>query len=204
MSTNQKSSSGPIGIVVGLVLALVGGYIAVNVKIPALEDLAKKGVPLNPGETLATIGVFLMLFPVIKSFFVDPLDAAITDRTTHLEHTFTEAESLRTEMAQLKSDYEKRLAATEASAREQIQSQIKEAQNLRQQLMAEASSKADQMKAKASQEIEQERGKVLSELRVSAVDMTLKATEKLLGEIVDTDKNRKLVQDFIEKAEVAR
>lgn len=204
MSTNQKSSSGPIGIVVGLVLALVGGYIAVNVKIEALDKLAKQGVPLNPGETLATIGVFLILFPVIKSFFVDPLDAAITDRTTHLEHTFSEAESLRAEMTQLKADYEKRLAATEASAREQIQAQIKEAQNLRQQLMAEAAGKADEMKAKATQEIEQERSKVLVELRVSAVDLTLKATEKLLGEVVDNDKNRKLVQDFIDKAEVAR
>lgn len=203
MSTNQKSSSAPIGIGVGLILALVGSYMAVN-KMFVPEALAKQGVPLNPGETLATIGVFLILFPVIRSFFIDPLDTAITDRTTHLEHTFSEAETLRAEMAQLKADYEKRLAATEASAREQIQNQIKEAQNLRQQLMAEAASKADEMKAKASQEIEQERSKVLSELRISAVDLTLKATEKLLGESVDTDRNRKLVQDFIDKAEVSR
>ena len=51
--------------------------------------------------------------------------------------------------------------------------------------------------------IEADRTKVMTELRVEVVNLTLAATEKLLGENMDTDKNRKLVEDFVSKVEVA-
>ena len=42
----------------------------------------------------------------------------------------------------------------------------------------------------------------MNELRLEVVNLTLAATEKLLGENMDSDKNRRLVQDFIDKVEV--
>lgn len=68
--------------------------------------------------------------------------------------------------------------------------------------MADASAEADAMVKKAQQEIEQEKYRVMAELRLAVVDLTLSATEKVLGENVDTDKNRRLVKDFIDKVEV--
>ena len=90
----------------------------------------------------------------------------------------------------------------EADARAQIQAQIKEAQQLRQTLMSEAAAKADELVKRASQEIEAEKGRVMGELRLGVVNLTLAATEKLLGENMDSAKNRKLVEDFIDKVEV--
>jgi len=143
-----------------------------------------------------------MLFPVIQIFYLNPLSDAINERTSELEHTFTEAETLRSEMTKMRNDYEQRLAATEAEARSQIQAQIKEAQELRQSLMAEATAKADEMVKRAAEEIESEKQKVLSQLRTEVVTLTLAASEKIIGENMDTDKNRKLIAEFIEKVEV--
>jgi F-type H+-transporting ATPase subunit b len=171
---------------------------------PFYETLAKQGVPLDLGKTLAVFGVFLILFPLINSFFIKPLNEAIEDRTKSLEATFSEAETLRSEMAALRADYEKRIATTEAEARAQIQAQIKEAQNLRQTLMSEASAKADELVSRAQQEIEAEKAKVIVELRTSVVDLALAAAEKVVGENMDNDRNRRMVQEFIEKVEVAR
>jgi len=205
MSTQQKSSSGSVWVnfIIGLCLMLAGAYIAYNVPIPFQEKLADQGIPLDVGQTLASLGVLLILFPVIKSFFVVPLDAAITDRTQSLESTFTEAENLRTEMQKMRTEYEQRLAATEANARDQIQAQIREAQNLRTSLMSEATAKADELVTRAHQEIEAEKQKALTELRLQVVELTLTAAEKILGENMDTDKNRRLVAEFVDKAEVA-
>ena len=89
---------------------------------------------INLGETLAMIGFLVLLFPVVKIFYTQPLADAIQERNTELENTFNEVETLRSDMQKLKADYEARLAATEADAREKINSQIKEAQVLRQSL----------------------------------------------------------------------
>jgi F-type H+-transporting ATPase subunit b len=151
---------------------------------------------------VAAIGVFLILFPVIKSFFLKPLQEAIDQRTHSLESTFADAENLRAEMAQMKSDYEKRIIQTEEDARNQIQSQIKEAQDLRTQMVNEANARVEEMQRKAREEMEAERNKVLAEVRLHVADLSLQATEKLLNENVDNERNRRLIDEFIATAEV--
>lgn len=168
----------------------------------ALEALEKQGLSLDPGKSISAIGVFLILFKVIQSFYITPLGDAITGRTSELERTFTEAETLRSDMTAMKADYERRLAETEASAREQIQAQIKEAQAFRNQLMGEAAGQKEQMVKKAQEEIETEKNRVLTDLRLHVVDLTLGATAKILGENVDDARNRKLIDEFLDKVEV--
>lgn len=200
-NSSEKSSSGGlafVSIIVGIGL-MVGGTMASNQHIGSGDF---QGLEYDLGLTVATIGVFLILFKVIEMFYFVPLRDAIHDRTSELESTFSEAESLRAEMAKTRTDYEQRLAQTEASAREQIQAQIKEAQNLRASLMAEASSKADALVKNAQDEIASEKAKVITELRVHVVDMALLAAEKVVGENMDNEKNRRLVDQMISQAEV--
>lgn len=201
-----KSGSAIPGIIVGIVLMLGGVYVSNNAESLGLkglyDTLNAQGIPLEFGKTLASVGVFLILFPVIKSFFVNPLAEAINNRTTELERTFAEAEQLRAEMTTMRSDYERRLADTEANAREQIQKQINEATALKQSLMSEASQRADELVAKATADIEAEKAKVVVELRTHVVDLALAAAEKVVGENMNDDRNRKLVDDFINKVEV--
>lgn len=202
MSTETKSNPGGVWlkVAIGLVIMIAGGFIP---HLGVETELAKMGIPLDIGKTVSAIGVLLLLFPVIDFFFVKPLKDAIDERTSSLERTFTEADDLKLQMEKMRTDYERRLQETEASARDQIQAQIKEAQQLRTSLVAEANAKADEMVRRAADEIASERDKVLTELRVSVVNLTLGATERLLGENMDTEKNRRLVEEFIDKVEVA-
>lgn len=202
--SNQEKSSGvpyPVKLVVGAALMVGGYWVSLNTK-DLQHTLAEKGLPLDLGLTVAVIGVFIILIPVVQSFYLKPLSDAINERTNALESTFSEAEDLRQEMTKMKGDYEQRLAATEAEARAQIQAQIKEAQDLRQTLMSDATAKADEMVKRAQQEIESEKQKVLGQLRAEVVNLTLAASEKILGENMDSDKNRLLITEFIEKVEV--
>lgn len=205
MSKHAKSSGlpTPVKFLIGVALMMGGFWLSQNAEkyLPFQHTLAKQGIPLDLGITIAVIGVFLILFPVLNTFYIKPLADAINERTHALESTFGEAETLRAEMTKMKSDYEQRLVATEAEARSQIQAQIKEAQDLRQTLMAEASAKADEMVKRAQQEIESEKQKVLGQLRAEVVNLTLSASERILGENMDSDKNRRLVAEFIDKVE---
>lgn len=191
-------------VVIGLVMAMGGYYLSANP--PAFlsfqEGLNHQGIPLDLGKTVSMIGMFLVLFPALNYFYFRPLKEAIHGRTTDLEATFKEAEDLRSEMTNMRSEYERRLGETEAQAREQIQAQIKEAQNLRDTLRSEAVQQAEALKKKAIEEIEQEKQKILTDLRLHVVNLTLTATEKLVGQNVDSETNRRLVEEFIEKVEV--
>jgi F-type H+-transporting ATPase subunit b len=201
----QESKGGSttlVGIVAGTLMMVGGMYGYKNIPLTFQDGLAAQGLPLNLWKTLAYIGVFLILFPVIKSFFIDPLRNAIQERTSYLEKTFSEAEELRADMAKMKAEYEKRISDTEADAREKIQAQVREAQDLRTTLMADAAKAKETLVAQAQEEIAREKDNVLSALRVEVVNLTMGATEKLLGESVDDARNRKLVEEFIAKAEV--
>jgi F-type H+-transporting ATPase subunit b len=203
MATETKKSSGTafVGIVIGAIL-MVGGMMAQKQLEPITKPLVEQGIPLDLGKTVATIGVFLILFPVLKTFFFQPLMDAINNRTTELEKTFTEVETLRSDMARMRSEYEKRIADTEAEAREQIQNQVKEAQTMRNQMIQEAAAAKEEMVKKAQMEIDAEKSRVLTDLRLHVVNLTMGATEKLLGENVDSERNRRLVEEFIDKIEV--
>ncbi len=162
------------------------------------------GVPVDLGKTVATFGVFLIIFPLVNIFFIKPLADAIGERNSTLEQTFGEAEDLKVQMQKMRSEYEARLVETEADARQKIEAQIKEAQALRQTLMSEAAQRADELVARATQEIEAERNRVLTSIRTQVVDLALSAAEKVIAENMNTERNRKLVEDFISQVEVAR
>jgi F-type H+-transporting ATPase subunit b len=208
MSHNENSKSVPyiVKLIVGILFMVGGVYLSQNADqyLPFQHGLAEKGIPIDLGITLAVIGVLLIVFPIIQMFYLNPLMNAIGERNSELERTFSEAENLRSEMTRMRNEYEQRIASTEAAAREQIQAQIKEAQQLRQSLMTEATARADEMVRQAQETIEGEKQRVLTQLRLEVVNLTLTATEKVLGENMDSEKNRRLVQDFISKVEVPR
>ena len=74
---------------------------------------------------------------------------------------------------------------------------------MRQQLMSEATQKADAMVKQAQLEIDQEKQNAISAIRTHVVDLSLAAAEKVIGENMDTEKNRRLVAEFIDTVEVA-
>lgn len=198
---NSKMTQILVSTVIGIAL-MVGGMVVSKNTEAMQHKLMEMGLPIDPGKTIAVIGVFLILFPVIDFFYIKPLEEVISNRAKELESTFGEAENLRAQMGQLKADYEQRLARTEAEAREQIQAQIKEAQELRKSLTAEAVAKAEEMKRTAEIEIENQKKQVLGELRVHVATLSLQASEKIMKENLDTERNRRLIDDFLATVEV--
>ena len=188
--------------VVGIAAMVGGMYVSLNVDLAFVDKVNGMGIPLDIGKTIATIGVFLIVFPLLDTFYLTPLKESILNRTQALQQTFEEAENLRAAMDETKADYETRLAETEASAREQIQAEIKKAQELRKAIQAEASERADELLAKAREEIVSERDRALVDMRVHVATLSLLATEKILGENMDNERNRKLIDEFIDNVEV--
>jgi F-type H+-transporting ATPase subunit b len=187
---------------IGIVLFAIAIFLQT---LPFNEQLAKQELiklfDINIPVIVGTIGLVFLLWAAVETFYTSPLWKIINERNNAIEKTFSEAEDLRKEMSQMKSDYEQRLASTEAKAREEIQASIREAQELRKTLMADAQAKADDMVRQAQEQIEAERVRALTDIRVHVANLSLQATEKILAENMDNERNRKLIDDFLSKVE---
>ena len=206
MSKNTGSFFGPyiVKLIIGLALMVGGMYVSTEVEIDFIHKLEEQGIPLDLGKTVAVIGVLMIVFPLVKTFYLQPLQDSISTRTKDLEDTFGQAQSLRSEMERTKAEYEQRLKETEDSARQQIQAEVKKAQEIRAQIQAEANAKADEMLKKAQEEIAAERERALVDMRVHVATLSLQATERILGENMDNERNRRLIDEFIDQVEVPR
>lgn len=202
MSTNNAKSRLTRNLtisVAGLILFFLGAFVMSGEQFkPALLE----GIDLHLGEAVANLGIFLLLWIAVDALFVSHLRASIEERTSNLEATFSEAEKLRSDMDELKASYEARIEETEVRAREQIREEVQKAQDLAKRLRAEAESQADEYKRTAMAEIDAERERVIGQLRVEVAKLALQASERIISENMDNERNRKLVDEFLSEPEV--
>ncbi|MFT0751765.1 F0F1 ATP synthase subunit B [Synechococcus sp. RC10A2] len=145
---------------------------------------------------------FLVLLWFMTRYFWKPINAMLEARRQDINATYDKIEADRRAMEQLRTEYEARLAQIEAEARERIQQAVGEAQQLRDQIVADARRQADDIVARAQEQAKLEGEKLRSELQTYVADLTLAATERLLREAMTDERHRRLVQEFIETAEV--
>lgn len=145
---------------------------------------------------------FLLLLWLMRRFFWKPISAILENRRNDINNTYDKLEADRRSMEQLRADYEQRLAQIETEARERIQEALGEAQRMRDQILDDARRQGEELIARAQEQANLEREKLLTELQTHVTTLALSAAERVIGESLDTDRHRRLVQEFIDKAEV--
>ena len=152
---------------------------------------------IDPILILVNILGFVALLWVANKLIFVPIGRVLDDRKHEVDSTYDKLDADQREMRALKEDYEARLSAIEAEAREKIQGAIKEAQAARDQIIADANTRSRDLVVRAEQEAEREREQAMIAMRAQIVDLTLSATQKLIGDGLDTARQKKLIDDFI-------
>lgn len=163
-----------------------------------------EGIDLHIGRMVSNIGVVLVFIKLIDAFFYRPLSDAINQRNCEIEEAYTQAEKLRSQMKQLKTDYEKQLIETDTKVKTQLQKQMKETLHLRENILEESHQKAKEILKQAEEEIQSYRSTTLKELKIQTIDLTLKATEKIILKNVNDEVNRNLIKEFVDQLEVKK
>ncbi|MCW5932966.1 MAG: F0F1 ATP synthase subunit B [Fimbriimonadia bacterium] len=145
---------------------------------------------------------FLLLLMLLRKFLWGPAQAMLEQRRADISSTYDKLEEDKRQMEQLRSEYEQRLAQIESEARTKIQEALSEANAMREQITNDARRQGEELVARAQEQANLEREKALTELQTYVTDLTLAATERVLGENMNNERQRKLIQEFIENAEV--
>ncbi len=159
-----------------------------------MEVLEQLGV--DPRILATQIAGFLILFFLLWKFGWPRLIQVIQAREQEVRDTYEKVESARSDMEQMRDEYESRLQKVEEEIDQRLRDSVKEAERLRQEIVASARQEADKARQRALDEIDMERKKAVAELRAQAVDLSLLATRKLIQQSVDEGTARRLVDEF--------
>ena len=168
------------------------------------EGAASGPLVVNGGLMIWTIVVFVLLLLILRKFAWPVILGAVKAREAALEQQIAEAEKNRAESAALLEQHKKLLA----DARSQGQQLLVEAKAVAEKERAAAMERTRQEQAdlldRARRDINAEKEKAILELKREAVDLSLAAASRLIGERMNADTDRKLVESYLSSLEKSK
>ena len=145
-----------------------------------------------------TVLTFVLLLVVLKKVAWGPILDALEARENEIKDALNAAEKAREEAERVSSDYEDAIRKAQTEAQQIISDAKTAGEKVKLDLEAIASVKADEIIEKAKAQIDAERVKVISEIKTVAVEISLSAAAKVIERNLDSDDNRKLVNEALE------
>ena len=166
---------------------------------PALAQEAHKADLLSPsyGLMVWTLVIFIILLFVLTRYAFKPITAAVEAREQALQQAMDDAKRDREEAAKLLAEHRAALDASRAEGQKLIADARAAAERVRAELVEQAHAEQQKMIERARAEILAERAKAIAELRREAVDLAILGAGKVIGQNLDRDANRKMVESFL-------
>jgi F-type H+-transporting ATPase subunit b len=159
---------------------------------------------VNYGLFFWTIIVFGLLMILLKKFAYPAILKATEEREATIARQLGEAESANAEARTLLEENRRLLA----EARNQAQAMLAEAKAATEKERTAAIERTrheqEEILARARRDIAEEKDKALSQLRREAVDLSLAAATKLIGQRMDTAADRSVVESYLASLEKSR
>ena len=105
----------------------------------------------------------------------------------------------RLELARLKEEAHQHLIDAEREALARLNASVEEAAALRDQILQQAHAGAEAELERARETIARETVIAIRRIRVEVADLAIQAAERILDENLDSERNRRLVNEFIER-----
>jgi F-type H+-transporting ATPase subunit b len=162
------------------------------------EDGGSGLIEVVPGLMIWTLICFAITFFVLRRFAWGPMQRAIDARRDRIQEAIDEADNAREEARRLLAEHKAMLDQAKHESTE---------------ILAEARKVSDAQLARAKQEVEAERQRRLEEtrkqieaetarsieqIRGEVAGLTVEATERVVGKVLDSEDQRRLVEEAIE------
>ncbi len=156
-------------------------------------------IEINPGLIIWTIVTFVCLCIVLAKFAWKPILKTLSDREEKIRGALEEADRARSQAAEMIKQNEKNLARAEEEYQKMIREGKAFAEKLKDEIVVKAKQQAQQELKQAAEEIQRNVEAAKLQLRSEVADLAIKATEKILEETLDENRQKKLTDSVINK-----
>ncbi len=152
---------------------------------------------LEPGMIIWTFVTFGLLLFLLKKFAWKPLLSGLEGRESRIKNDLQGAENARREAEKSLEKHRAMMQDAELEARRVIEEARKLAEKMRVDILAQAEEQARLLASQAKADIQREKNTALLQLRAEIADLAIGAASKILGEQLDEEQNRRIVDAFI-------
>ena len=167
--------------------------------MPFLAGVA--GVITINGTVIVELITFVVMLAILARYVYPEIVKLAEARQQAIAQQLKEAEQSRVEAEQRLQEAEAKLNDARKTAQSVIDAATKSGEQLRQELKQKAEEESKRTIEAARKEIEAERDRAVQSVRSEVATLVVAATEKVIGETLDDDKHRRLIEKAI--AEVA-
>lgn len=152
---------------------------------------------VNPGLSIWTIVVFLLVLFVLGKWAWGPILGAVEAREEGIRDSITQAKQLQEEAHQLLEQHRRELAEARRHAQEIVAEGREAGERVRREIEERAREESERMLERARTEIGRERDRALEAIRSESVDLALAVARRILEDRLDTQVDRELVERYL-------
>ena len=156
---------------------------------------------LDLGTSTWTLVIFLVLMAVLAKWAFPPILGYAQAREERIQRSLDDAREARDEAQRALESQRRELAEAREESQGIIAQGRQDAEKVRQELLNKAKAEQQEVVDRAKQEIEREREQALESLRREAVELSIAAASHLLTKKMDADEDRRVVREFLDRAD---
>jgi F-type H+-transporting ATPase subunit b len=154
-------------------------------------------IEVVPGLMIWTLIAFGLTFYVLRRFAFGPIQKTIDERRERIRSSVEEAERARAEARKLLEEHKALIGQAKSEAGEILTEARKVADSQRDRAREEIEVDRQRRLEDTRKQIEAETARALEQIRSEVATLTLVATSKVTGKVLDRDDHRKLIDDAI-------
>jgi F-type H+-transporting ATPase subunit b len=154
-------------------------------------------IEVRLGLMVWTIVCFAITFWVLKRFAFGRIQEAIDERRERIRESLDQADKARTEARALLEEHRALIGQARGQAEEILAEARRVADSQRQRVKDETEADRQRRLEETRRQIEAETQRALEQIRAEVADLTLVATQKVTGKVLDDDDHRRLIEDAI-------
>lgn len=152
---------------------------------------------LELSQILTQLVAFLIVLWVMKKFAWKPFYNILENRRQKIQSEFDSIAKQKEEIENTKKSYEQKLADIDTLARDKVKEGIKEGQKVGEDIKAEARQEAKGILDRTQGDIAKEISKAQIKLKTDIINLTMAATQKIIHQSIDVEKQKKLIEETI-------
>jgi F-type H+-transporting ATPase subunit b len=154
-------------------------------------------IEIVPGLMIWTVVCFLITLFVLKRFAFGPIQKMLDERRERIRQSIEQAENARIEARKLLEEHRALIGQARGQAEEILADARKVADAQRQRVKEETEADRQRRLEETRRQIEAETQRALTQIRAEVAELTLVATAKVTGKVLDDADHRRLIEDAI-------
>jgi F-type H+-transporting ATPase subunit b len=154
-------------------------------------------IKVTPGLMIWTIVCFLITFFVLRKWAFGPVQKMLDERRERVRQALAEADHARAEARRLLEEHRALMGRAREEAEEIRQEVRSDAEKLRKRATEEIETDRQRRLEETKRQIEAETQRALGQIRREVAELTLIATAKVTGKVLDGEDQRRLIDEAI-------